>query len=800
MKKKFIKIIFLTFTIFSIVIIYLSIFGLETERFNKQIINKIKQTNNKLDLKLKKVKLTLDPLDFKINAKTIGSKLTYQNKTLDLEYIKTKVSLISIIKNKFASSSLEISTKSLLLRDLVTFTRVTTNRSELFILEKMINGGYVILDVDLNFDENGNIKDDYGVRAILKDGRVNYLKKYNFEKINLILNIRNNILNFKDIKFTANKMNFISNNFKVTKSKKDFIFEGLLENKNTDLNYDLRKLIGLNFENVNFSSKNNFSFKINNNFKFKNLNLESEINVNKFNYKRPDIISKFFPKIDDIINFKSHKIKAKYKNNNYSIEGIGKIKFQDEFDEIEYFINNKNNDFNLTSKIDLNELAFKNQEFFKNFFPKINDEIILKKHQIEVNLNNDDLLFKGSGGIKLEKEFDKIDYSISKIGKKYNFDTKLNLNKTLLKVDYLNFKKNIDLDTKVEVIGNYEDNRDLNLDKISILDKNSQIILSNLVLDNKKSLKKIDKIDLNYIDFENKKNQFHIRRIKKNDYELIGSILNANNLITNLLESKKSKKKIKIFKNNIDIRLNLSRVSIDNETIVKNLKGNLRIENDKIIKTNISALFNENENLTFTINTNNNEKITTLFSSRARPLVRRYKFIKGYEEGYLDFYSSKRGNISTSTLKIYDFKLQKLPALTKLLTLASLQGIADTLSGEGIRFNEFEMNFQNKNNLMTIDEIYAIGPAISILMSGYVEQDKLVSLRGTLVPATTINKSISNIPFLGKILVGDKTGEGVFGVSFKIKGPPKNLETTVNPIKTLTPRFITRTLEKIKKN
>ena len=419
---------------------------------------------------------------------------------------------------------------------------------------------------------------------------------------------------------------------------------------------------------------------------------------------------------------------------------------------------------------------------------------------LNTDLNNDDLLFKGSGGIKLEKEFDKIDYSISKIGKKYNFDTKLNLNKTLLKVDYLNFKKNIDLDTKVEVIGNYEDNRDLNLDKISILDKNSQIILSNLVLDNKKNLKKIDKIDLNYIDFENKKNQFHIRRIKKNDYELIGSILNANNLITNLLESKKSKKKIKIFKNNIDIRLNLSRVSIDNETIVKNLKGNLRIENDKIIKTNISALFNENENLTFTINTNNNEKITTLFSSRARPLVRRYKFIKGYEEGYLDFYSSKRGNISTSTLKIYDFKLQKLPALTKLLTLASLQGIADTLSGEGIRFNEFEMNFQNKNNLMTIDEIYAIGPAISILMSGYIEENKLVSLRGTLVPATTINKSIGSIPFLGKILVGDRTGEGVFGVSFKIKGPPKNLETTVNPIKTLTPRFITRTLEKIKKN
>ena len=129
-----------------------------------------------------------------------------------------------------------------------------------------------------------------------------------------------------------------------------------------------------------------------------------------------------------------------------------------------------------------------------------------------------------------------------------------------------------------------------------------------------------------------------------------------------------------------------------------------------------------------------------------------------------------------------------------------MQGIADLLSGEGIRFNDFEMKFSNKDNLMTIDEIYAIGPAISLLMEGYVEKDNLISLRGTLVPATTINKTISSIPLLGDILVGKKTGEGVFGVSFKIKGPPKNLETTVNPIKTLTPRFITRTLEKIKKN
>ena len=32
-----------------------------------------------------------------------------------------------------------------------------------------------------------------------------------------------------------------------------------------------------------------------------------------------------------------------------------------------------------------------------------------------------------------------------------------------------------------------------------------------------------------------------------------------------------------------------------------------------------------------------------------------------------------------------------------------------------------------------------------------------------------------------------------------MKGPPKDIKTTVNPIKTLTPRFIIRAIEKMKK-
>ena len=53
--------------------------------------------------------------------------------------------------------------------------------------------------------------------------------------------------------------------------------------------------------------------------------------------------------------------------------------------------------------------------------------------------------------------------------------------------------------------------------------------------------------------------------------------------------------------------------------------------------------FENNKNIIFSIETtDNDEKITKLYSSKAKPLVKRYKFIKGFDEGYLDFISTKK--------------------------------------------------------------------------------------------------------------------------------------------------------------
>src|SRR5210317_154001 len=106
MNKKILKYISIVLGILVLLTIYLSTVGIETERFNNQIQKLIKQKNDKFSASLKKIKLTLDPLNFKINAKTINAKITFNNKPIELEYIQTEISLNSLIKNQLLASQI----------------------------------------------------------------------------------------------------------------------------------------------------------------------------------------------------------------------------------------------------------------------------------------------------------------------------------------------------------------------------------------------------------------------------------------------------------------------------------------------------------------------------------------------------------------------------------------------------------------------------------------------------------------------------------------------------------------------
>ena len=364
----------------------------------------------------------------------------------------------------------------------------------------------------------------------------------------------------------------------------------------------------------------------------------------------------------------------------------------------------------------------------------------------------------------------------------------------------MNIVKKKNKKSNLKLKGLYNKNK-VNFNEIVYNEGKNFFKVKDLILDKHFKIIDINKVSIDYLNNNDKKNEIDVTK-DLTHYNLNGKSFDSYKLINDILLSDSEKSFLDNFNLKEETQLNIyiNKVFLDDKNFSENLSGNLLIKNNKIHSLKLTSEFKNGEKFKLEVKTLKSKKKTTSFySDNAEPFVKHFSFIKGFTDGKIDFFSVKEKDHSNSTLNIFDFKVKEMPALTKLLSLASLQGIADVMTGEGIRFNDFEMIFSNKGKLMTIDEIYALGPAISILMSGYVESEELVSLRGTLVPATTLNKAVGSLPFIGKILVGKKTGEGVFGVSFKIKGPPKKLKTTVNPIKTLTPRFITRTLEKAKR-
>ena len=143
MKKNIIKYLSVVLGLITVLIIYFSLIGIETDRFNNQIKDRLSDNDSNLDINLKKIKLTLDPLNFKFNAKTIGAKIIYKKKNIELESIKSQISINSLIKNKIVSSNLIISTKSVLLKDIVSFLRVATNKTELFFFLYLIHKNFL---------------------------------------------------------------------------------------------------------------------------------------------------------------------------------------------------------------------------------------------------------------------------------------------------------------------------------------------------------------------------------------------------------------------------------------------------------------------------------------------------------------------------------------------------------------------------------------------------------------------------------------------------------------------------------
>ncbi len=736
MIKNIFKFFILLIITLLIILSYLSYFGIKTNKFNNIIEDKINKFNPNISFVFDSTYLKLNPFKFTFRIFIDEPQIIFGNKIIEVENIRTDIKLSTIFSEKRSLKNLLIITKQNELNHIIDFVRLFKNNIQTMLFDRFINNGNINISAEINFDDYGKLKDDFIIKGKIDNTDI-YLPDRSQFSTSLNFIIKDKLYLFKKLQYNYNGIKLYSDRIQITsKQDKSYLFSGDVKNLKSA---------------VLIKSLPNYLKKFSKSLNQDSLNLESYSN---FDF----VLGKKFKIIDLKFDTKLLVDSIKLKNDKKSIKEI----------------------FNFS------------------------DEILSKENEIAISyidrskINNTSPILKinGKGLVVNQKYKDKFNYNFISKDNINELFAEFYINQNPIYLDFLDFKKNENVNSSIFFNSITQGGKNL-IKELTLNNLSNKFKIENLLLEKNGKIISFENVKFNFKNLNEVRNDLSISK-KKGTYHVKGKAFDASKLINKFFENSE-KKKYFVERFDDKFEIDLKKVFIDRDNYLNNLKGNIKLNNNEIVDINLLSFFSNNKEFKLNLKTlENGEKITNLTTEYPKPLIERYKFIKGFEEGTLDFKSIYKNKISNNVLVIDNFKVKEVPVFAKLLTLASLQGIADLLTGEGIRFTDFEMKYNIEKNLTRIDEIYAIGPAVSIMMDGYIEKNKLVSLRGTLVPATTVNRTISSIPVLGDILVGKKVGEGVFGVSFKIKGPPKNLKTSVNPIKTLTPRFITRTLEKIK--
>jgi len=739
MTKFILRIAILSITIVAGLIAYLSYFGLETDKFDDLIKKKANEANQHVQLEFKKTKIHLNATELNLVIKLQNPNILIKNSQIDLSKIDLFLSLKSFLSSDFLLKRAEISFTKNDIKDLTKVTNIFVPTIINKQLNKIFAKGKLEGEIKIPFNSDGSIGKDYGFSGKILGASINLTKEFIIK--NLTTEISNekdsdgNVFNIIIKKGSLYELELADSAINLKRKNGETIITSLLRT-NGKLNFsEIKKILYL------------FNLKIAN---LKDVNCIADLKTS--------------------INFKLNN-KLRVKNLNYSTTG-----------DISYL-----------------EFLTDEKKIIKKYLPEYDSKIILKNTQVKLLNSKTNNSVELDGLIKVnDNNFDKI-----KLNQIYNYNKKtfningiVDLTNSKVKIPNLNYSKDIKKKSKLTFDVNFLTNNYYNVKKLNYLEDKSKINITNLKFNKKFEVSDFGKIKINTFNNEEENNNFSIEKLKK--ITISGNVFDAQPLLKSLYKKTDKKTFSKDFSS--EVKVNFKKAITGTNDDVINFAMIASIKDGSYSKLSLKGNFSENEIIEMSIyEVNKDKKTLQVISDRARPFIKNFDFIKGFEGGKLEYESVISKKISNSNLTITDFKVSKVPALAKLLTLASLQGIADTLGGDGIRFESFEMKTNTEGNVMNIEDALAMGPAISILLEGYVDKGRVVSLRGTLVPATKLNSIIASIPLVGDILVGKKTGEGVVGVSFKMKGPPKDIKTTVNPIKTLTPRFIVRAVEKMKK-
>lgn len=148
-----------------------------------------------------------------------------------------------------------------------------------------------------------------------------------------------------------------------------------------------------------------------------------------------------------------------------------------------------------------------------------------------------------------------------------------------------------------------------------------------------------------------------------------------------------------------------------------------------------------------------------------------------------------------ASVKMTDVRLKDAPLLAQIFSLASLQGLADVLSGDGVLFTEVDAPVKFVDGRIDAPGMRASGPAMGITARGWIAPESgELSLDGVLVPSFGVNSLLGGLPVIGDLFVS-RQGEGMFAPTYSVRGTFARARVSINPVAAFTPGVLRRIFE-----
>ena len=316
MFKPLIKILLGIIILIILLISYLGIFGIKTDKFNELIKSEINKHDKRVNLKLENVFIKLNIIEKSVflNSKNLSLQIDDQNQKI--ANVELHIGLETLLRKKNNIKRLIINSEENKITNLIKFIKAYKLTIPILYFENIVTSGKILYDINLGF--NNNKLNEIEVIGKVTNSEVKIYKNKTIKNINSNFIYQKENLNLSYIDFNYKNLNFKSNNLSVNFKDKLISIEGDLKNKInskfiTDLSgLDLNKYLDKNFS-INSNSK--FKITLNNKFKLLNYNIKNKLNFDylKINLKKNQL-DKYLINFKDIFHLKNGNIEINLNN------------------------------------------------------------------------------------------------------------------------------------------------------------------------------------------------------------------------------------------------------------------------------------------------------------------------------------------------------------------------------------------------------------------------------------------------------------------------------------------------------